>query len=554
VTRQLSVIQPIESLLERIAEACGRVLDCGSVGIRVVDGAVLVLSGTYGDADVAMPTMRLEIGESLSGVVAATGEPLITNDLAADPRLIAAHRRVTERLGYQAYLGVPVKLGDELLGVLSARTKRSGGFNEDDVAIATAFAAQAAAAIENARLYQRAQQAYQQMVAAQEQLVAAQKMEAIGRLAGGIAHDFNNLLTVIAGRATLLETDLPPGDRLRRHAELIQSTAWRAGSLTQQLLAFGRRQVLQPKVVQLNDIVRSMGTMLRPLIGEHNELVLTLEPGLPFVKVDPAQLEQVVVNLVVNSRDAMPAGGRVCITTSTTEVTRDAAALADEVPCGTWVRLSVTDTGIGMDAATKAHIFEPFFTTKGQGKGTGLGLATVYGIIKQSGGYLDVHSAPDLGTTITVHLPAVAATPDDVPRTASGTMPVGTETILLVEDEEPVRELLSELLGSCGYSVLTACDGVEALKMWREEWGASVDLVVSDVVMPRMNGPEFVRRASALRPGVPVIYISGYNDLPVADLATLHESGALLEKPFTLDMVAAKVREALDARESRAST
>jgi two-component system, cell cycle sensor histidine kinase and response regulator CckA len=223
-----------------------------------------------------------------------------------------------------------------------------------------------------------------------------------------IAHAFNDLLTVIAGRATLLETDLPPGDGLRQHAELIRSTACRARSLTQQLLAFGGRQVRQPEVVQLNDVVRSMGTMLRPLIGEHNELVVALELGLPFVNVDPAQLEQIVVNLVVNAREAMPAGGRVSITTSTAEVTRDSAPLADEVPCGTWVRLSVADTGIGMDPTTTAHIFEPFFATKGQGQGTSRGLATVYGIIEQSGGHLEVHGAADLGTTITVYLPATA--------------------------------------------------------------------------------------------------------------------------------------------------
>ena len=225
-----------------------------------------------------------------------------------------------------------------------------------------------------------------------------------------LAHNFNELLTVIAGRATLLETDLPPGDGLRQHAELIRSTAWRAGSLTQQLLAFGRRQVRPPQVVQLNDVVRSMGAMLRPLIGEHNELVVTLEPGLPFVNVDPAQLEQIVVNLLVNSCDAMPAGGRVSITTSTAEVTRDAAPLADEIPCGTWVRLSVADTGIGMDPAT-SHIFEPFFATTGQRRGTGFGLATVYGIIEQSGGHLAVHRAADRGTTITVYLPAAADAP-----------------------------------------------------------------------------------------------------------------------------------------------
>jgi signal transduction histidine kinase len=275
------------------------------------------------------------------------------------------------------------------------------------VVLAGAFASQAATALENARLYQQSQQAYEELARAQDQLIHAEKMQAVGRLAGGVAHDFNNLLTVIIGRSQMLVRRLPAGDPLHRYAVLIHQTGERAAALTQQLLAFSRRQVLQPSVLDLNDVVAGMDKMLRRLIGEDVELVTELGVGLGRVKADQAQLEQVLMNLVVNARDAMPRGGRLTIATRNVEVDADALrARADAAP-GPYVSLEVSDTGTGMDAETRARVFEPFFTTKGPGKGTGLGLATVFGVVRQSEGYVWVESEPGRGSTFTIHLPRV---------------------------------------------------------------------------------------------------------------------------------------------------
>jgi GAF domain-containing protein len=542
VERQLSTIQPVASLLAQIVEACGRLLGSDSVGIRVVEGDELVVGGTWGLATAEMPTPRLAIGQSLSGQVAETGEVVIVNDLATDEQMLPTHREVILSSGKRAFLGVPVKIGERLLGVLSIRAGRP--FSEDDVAIASAFASQAATTLENARLYQSAQQAYEELARTQEQLVVSQRMDAIGRLAGGIAHDFNNLLTVVTGRATLLQELLRSDPRLLRHAELIESTAKRAAALTQQLLAFSRRQVLQPRVVDVNRIVSTMSAMLKPLIGEQNELVLSLAPDLKTVRVDPAQFEQVVVNLVVNARDAMPEGGRITVTTANVEITGEAPAGLDLAP-GAWVRLDVVDAGVGMDTAIRARIFEPFFTTKEQGKGTGLGLSTVYGIVQQSGGGIDVQSAPGLGTTMTVYLRVVEEAPAVVERDAAPPAVGGAETILLVEDEDEVRGLLEEILDSYGYRVLAAANGPDALALWQRH-RADVDLVLTDVVMPRMSGPELVRRLRAAGADVAVVYMSGYTDLPLADAIAAEANAALLRKPFTPISVTGRIREVLD--------
>ena len=543
VERQLSTIQPVESLLEQIVEACGRLLGVDSVGIRVVEGDDLVVGATWGRAAAEMQTRRLRVGQSLSGQVAATGEAMIVNDLGADLALLPAHREIILASGNRAFLGVPVKIGDRLLGVLSIRGPRP--FSQDDAAIASAFASQAAITLENARLYQSAQQAYDELARTQEQLLAAQKMDAIGRLAGGIAHDFNNLLTVITGRATLLQAT--QGDaRVLRHADLIQSTARRAASLTQQLLAFSRRQVLQPRVVDLNRIVTTMTAMLKPLIGEQNELALSLAPDLKPVRVDPAQFEQVVMNLVVNARDAMSDGGRIGVTTANIEVTADAPSALDLAP-GAWVRVAVSDTGSGMDGATRARVFEPFFTTKEQGKGTGLGLSTVYGIVRQSGGGIDVQSAPGLGTTMSVYLPVVEEVSEVIERDPAPAAAGGAETILLVEDEEEVRTLLEEILDAYGYRVLVAPNGADALQCW-ERHRAEVQLILTDVVMPHMSGPELVRRLRAAGADLGVVYMSGYTELPIADAVAAEANAALLRKPFTPQSVTARIREVLDAR------
>ena len=366
----------------------------------------------------------------------------------------------------------------------------------------------------------------------ESQLQQAQKMEAVGRLAGGIAHDFNNLLTAISGYSEFLlsGSDDP---KLLRYAEEIKKAAARAGSLTGQLLAFSRRQVLQPRVLDLNAVVTDMDMMLRRLIGEDVELVTMLDPQLSAVRADPTQIEQVIVNLAVNARDAMPHGGSVTIETANAETQE-----------GSFVELRLTDTGIGMTDSEREQLFDPFFTTK-EG-GTGLGLATVYGIVEQSGGAIDVESEPGLGSSFRILLPASSAaaeTPDQEPA-AHGPAD-GEETILLVEDEAVVRRLVAEILGSNGYSVVQAGDGPSALELLRRHTG-EIDLLVTDVVMPGMSGPEVAAAVGAMRPGTQVLYISGYTDSAIDHHGVLEPGIAFLQKPFSSDDLTRKVRSVLD--------
>jgi two-component system cell cycle sensor histidine kinase/response regulator CckA len=379
------------------------------------------------------------------------------------------------------------------------------------------------------------------------QLQQALKTEAVGRLAGGVAHDFNNLLTVILGRSDLLMQSLAGEDPLRRSAELIKTTAERAATLTHQLLAFSRRQTLQPRVLDLNALIVGMTAMLRRLIGEHIEMVSELDPEVDRVRADPAQLEQVVLNLVVNARDAMPGGGRLTVATGTLELDEVAAAQLPEVSPGRYVTLTVSDTGTGMDEATQAHLFEPFFTTKGPGKGTGLGLATVYGIVKQSGGHVLFESMLGIGTTFRILLPGVPDAVDDLgaglgrPRALPG-----TETILLVEDEEELRELAREVLEAEGYRVLEAASGSAAMAVAAEHQGP-IHLVITDVVMPGMSGPETVDHLARDRPELRVLYMSGYTDDAIGQHGVLAPGVALIAKPFTPADLGSRVREVLDA-------
>ena len=363
------------------------------------------------------------------------------------------------------------------------------------------------------------------------QLRQAQKMEAVGRLAGGIAHDFNNLLTAISGYSEFLiagQTD----DKMRRHAHEIKKAADRAASLTGQLLAFSRRQVLQPRVLDLNAVVSDMDMMLRRLIGEDVELVTMLDPALSPVRADPTQIEQVIVNLAVNARDAMPQGGSVTIETQNVVLDDDA-----------FVELRLTDTGIGMTETERQQLFDPFFTTK-EG-GTGLGLATVYGIVDQSGGRIEVDSAPGHGSSFRILMPATEA-PVEVREAQEAEAPeTGEETILLVEDEAVVRQLVAEILETSGYSVLPAGDGPSALELLRRHNG-SVDLLVTDVVMPGMSGPEVANAVTAMRPGTQVLYISGYTDSAIGHHGVLEPGIAFLQKPFSADDLARKVRNVLD--------
>jgi PAS domain S-box-containing protein len=377
----------------------------------------------------------------------------------------------------------------------------------------------------------------------QRQLLQSQKVEAIGRLAGGVAHDFNNLLGVISGYGEMLARRLPATDPGRRHLDQILRAAERAAGLTRQLLAFSRRQVLQPRVVDLNALVADTEAMLRRLIGEDVELSVRADPELASVRVDPGQIEQVVMNLAVNARDAMPRGGRLSIETANVVLDERYARSHEAVKPGRYVMLAISDTGVGMDAATQARIFEPFFTTK-PGSGTGLGLATVYGIVKQSGGYIWVYSEPGRGTTFRIYFPRVEELPEAAAAPAPAESPGGHETVLLVEDQEALRGVVRESLEGLGYRVLEAPDGKGALELAAAA-REPIHLLLTDVIMPRMSGVELAERLRARHEGLRVVFMSGYTDDVVTRSGLLAQRGRLLQKPFTTPVLARTLREAL---------
>ena len=380
----------------------------------------------------------------------------------------------------------------------------------------------------------------------EEQLRQSQKMEAIGQLAGGIAHDFNNLLTAILGFCGLLERQVGANAQMRGDVAEIRHAAGRAAELTRKLLAFGRRQMLAPRVLDLNGLVADLDKMLRRVIGEHIELVTQLDPELAPVKADLGQLEQVILNLVVNARDAMPQGGRVSIQTANTDLDLAYADTHAPVVPGRYVLLAVSDTGTGMHPEAKAHLFEPFFTTKEVGKGTGLGLATVYGIVKQSGGYIWVYSESGSGTSVKIYLPRSDQPVQPVPRPpVLAGLPTGTETVLVVEDAEAIRSLARKVLTAQGYTVLEAGDGVEALQIAERHTGM-LHLVLTDVVMPGMSGRELAQRLAPLRPQLKLLYMSGYTGDAVVHRGVLEDGLPFLAKPFTPEDLASKVRDVLD--------
>jgi PAS domain S-box-containing protein len=381
----------------------------------------------------------------------------------------------------------------------------------------------------------------------EEQLNQAKRMEAVGRLAGGVAHDFNNLMTAVAGYTRLILQRLDDGDPLRKEVEEIRKAGDRATALTRQLLAFGRKQVLQPKVLNLNPIVADMEKMLRRLIGEHIELVFVPGRDLGNVNADPSQLEQVVVNLALNARDAMGRGGKLTLGTRNVLLDGTYATRHVDVASGPYVLLAVTDTGVGMAPETLSRLFEPFFTTKVDGMGAGFGLSTVYGIVKQSGGHVDVYSELGRGSTFEVYLPRV----DDVPLPSAPRGPVGrraargTETILLIEDDDLVRDVTRTILVAYGYSVLEARDADEALLL-SERYTGHVHLMLTDIVMPRMDGRQLAARIARGRPAMRVIYMSGYTENAVLLQGETRPSIAFIQKPFTPEDLALKVREVLE--------
>jgi two-component system, cell cycle sensor histidine kinase and response regulator CckA len=380
-----------------------------------------------------------------------------------------------------------------------------------------------------------------------EQLRQAQKIDALGRLAGGVAHDFNNVLTVIVGYTEMMKSDLREGDPLREQLDDMRNAADRAAELTNQLLAFGRKQLLQPRVLDLNTRISGSVSMLRRLLGEDIELVTVLEPRLRSVKADPSQMDQVVINLAVNARDAMPRGGRLTIETHNVTISEDDARQHVTFQPGAYVMLAISDTGHAIDPTILPQIFDPFFTTKAPGKGTGLGLSTVYGIVKQSGGWIWVYSEAGHGTTFKIYLPQVdGEAPAEATRAAAPVDHRGVETILVVEDDAAVRKLTCEALRKHGYDVLEATNGGEALLICERRPGA-IHLIVTDIVMPYMSGPDLATRARELQPQARLLFTSGYTDDAVVRHGLLDRTVAFLQKPFAISALAQKVRQVLDS-------
>jgi signal transduction histidine kinase len=465
--------------------------------------------------------LTLAAGSGLPGRCLATGRPVWMPDVTRDPGFVRAAS--ARRAGLRAAFAFPVLAGDECLGVLVFFSRAIREPDRELLQMVADVGAQIGQ-------FTRRRMAEEALRRSEEQLRQAQRLDAIGRLTGGIAHDFSNLLSVILSYSEMLIERLDERDPARPTIVQVRKAALRAASLTRQLLAFARRQVLQPRVLDLNAVVVDVTTMLRRFIGENVRLVTRLAPDLGAVRMDPAQLGQVLMNLAINARDAMPSGGVLTIETANVRVGEEGPP-ARPGP-GDWVMLAVSDTGHGMDAATRSRIFEPFFTTKAPGRGTGLGLSTVHGIVKQSGGEIDVESEPNRGAKFRIYLPRVAASPAAETEAVTAAAPLGDETILLVEDEEAVRDLARSILESAGYTVLAAAGGEAALDIARRHPGP-IHVLLTDVVMPEMSGRELARRLGEERPGAKVLFMTGYGYEAVGPGGLLEEGAELMEKPFT---------------------
>ncbi|HEY9282749.1 MAG TPA: PAS domain S-box protein [Pyrinomonadaceae bacterium] len=480
------------------------------------------------------------VGDGPAGKALKTGRIVALNDYQESLRgcsVVASGFDDDPRVPRSAVVAPMIIMG-HTVGAVEVQSYEPSAYADEHLTAMRLAANLAASAIENVRLLEQERERA-------AQLQQSQKMQAIGRLAGGVAHDFNNLLTAITGYSDLSLRRLAPEDRLYRNIEEIKRAAGRAADLTHQLLAFSRKQVLQPKVLDLNAVVAGMEKMLRRLIGEDIELQFELTPSLGRIKADPGQVEQILMNLVVNARDAMPGGGKLTIQTGNVRLDADYARQHVAVVPGPYVLLAVSDNGCGMDAATRAQVFDPFFTTKEQGKGTGLGLSTVYGIVKQSQGNIWVYSEVGQGTTFKIYLPWVEGEAEPIsPAEDNKSLAAGTETILLVEDDEMVRAIARTVLCQAGYTVLEAADGESAIGLCRLHPGP-IHLVLTDVVMPRMSGRAVADRLKELRPDLPVLFMSGYTEEAVVHHGVLSEGMHFMEKPFTPATLTRKVRDVL---------
>ena len=542
IAAALNPHEPLEPFLQLSADAVVRHLGLPLVGVWLVgdDPAALELRAHARSAALADgPAPRLPMSEPELDRLRADRKPYVIRSLREDPRRGDLTWALEQ--GLVAFLAHPLVVDGRVLGIAGAFAPRA--FEATELSAVGLAADDIAGGIDRKRV----DAALRDSEAQTRQL---QKMEAVGQLAGGIAHDFNNLLTVISGRTYLLLAGLAADHPHRKGIQTIDATAQRAAALTRQLLAFSRKQVLAPTVLDLNEVMTGLKDILHRLIGESIDLGFTLAPGVAPAKLDRGQVEQVLVNLVVNARDAMPEGGRIVVETMNVDL--DEAFLRPDgggTP-GAHVMVAVRDTGTGMDEHTRARIFEPFFTTKEVGKGTGLGLATVLGIVQQSGGRIRVDSQVGVGTTFRIYFPQVdeAATPE---AGASAPPRGGTETVLVVDDETEVQALLQTALTTWGYTVLGVTSPTEAIRL-AEHHPGSIDLLVSDMVMPEMNGAVLAERLLAIHPGMATLFMSGYADSSAESIARRRARTGFLQKPFTPDTVARRVRDLLDAVEARA--
>jgi two-component system, cell cycle sensor histidine kinase and response regulator CckA len=546
VTRVLAESRSVEEAVPKIMQAVGQNLewDCGI--FWRVDKAALVLRcldqwrNRNLEANVFLDESwerTFKPDEGLPGRIWASGKAAWIVDVTQDQNF--PRQQQARQAGFHGAFGFPVRVGGDIDGVVELYSCQVRVPDDELLKMMEDIGLK----LEQFGDRTRAQEALQQTEA---QLRQSQKMEAVGRLAGGVAHDFNNLLTVIRGYSELLLARLAPDDSMHKDMLEVKKAADRASGLTRQLLAFSRRQFIAPKVIDLNALIANMDGMLRRLLGEDIvELCTELNPQTGLIRADSGQIEQVIMNLAVNARDAMPKGGRLTIETRNVTIGNQPRQTPAGVKPGAYVLLAVRDTGHGMDEETQSHLFEPFFTTKEKGKGTGLGLSTVYGIVKQNGGSIVVESKKDEGATFKIYFPLVEHGAKGTAGALEAEPVHGRETILLVEDEPAVRGLVHETLRLHGYTVLEARHGIEALMTGAKHQGP-IHLLLTDVVMPQMSGPEVAEKIQVVRPGIKVLYMSGYPDHPVFEQGGISRDASFLPKPFTPNVLAKKVRDVLD--------
>ncbi|MBA5866381.1 MAG: PAS domain S-box protein [Nitrospira sp. CR1.3] len=547
VTRALAESRTLEEAVPKIIQAVGQNLewDCGVFWRVDKVGGVLRCIDQWQQPSASLESFAtatwasaLKPGEGLPGRIWASEKPAWVTDVTVDGNFPRSEQ--ARAVGLHGAFGFPVRIGSEVEGVIELFSRQVRLPDDELLKMIDDIGLKIGQLGERTRTEEALRQT-------EAQLQQSQKMEAVGRLAGGVAHDFNNLLTVIRGYSELLLSRLQAGDSMRKDMEEVKKAADRASGLTRQLLAFSRRQFIAPKIVDLNALVVNMDGMLRRLMGEDIiDLCAELSPQVGAIRADPGQIEQVIMNLAVNARDAMPKGGRLTIETRNVTIGKSSRQDAIGLEPGSYVLLTVRDTGHGMDAETRSHLFEPFFTTKEKGKGTGLGLSTVYGIVKQSKGSIAVESVPGKGTAFKIYFPLISQEGPDTAGPLDTVDPAhGRETILLVEDEPAVRGLVHETLRLHGYTVLEARHGIEALMTVAKHTGP-IHLLLTDVVMPQMSGPEVAEKLHSIRPETKVLYMSGYPDHPVFEHGGVSREASFLPKPFTPNVLAKKVREVLD--------